>query len=57
MTDIEVDRLIQKLEKYGAQVAKSKKKSKEFLIGAGIITPEGNLTSPYKHLCTPPEQA
>ena len=57
MTDIEVDRLIQKLEKYGARVAKSKKKSKEFLIGAGIITPEGNLTSPYKHLCIPPEQA
>jgi hypothetical protein len=57
MTDVEVDRLIKKLEKYGARVAKSKKKSKEFLIGAGIITPEGNLTSPYKHLCIPPEQA
>jgi hypothetical protein len=57
MTDVEVDRLIKKLEKYGERVAKSKKKSKEFLIGAGIITPEGNLTSHYKHLCIPPEQA
>jgi hypothetical protein len=57
MTDIEVDRLIQRLEKYRERVSKSKKKSKEFLIGAGIITPEGNLTSPYKHLCIPPEQA
>ena len=57
MTDKEVDRLILKLEKYGARVAKSKKKSKEFLIGAGIITPDGNLTSPYKHLYIPREEA
>jgi len=30
MTDVEVDRLIKKLEKYGVRVAKSKKSPKSF---------------------------
>jgi hypothetical protein len=38
MTDIEVDSLIQKLEKYRVRISKSEQRSKEFLRGAGIIT-------------------
>lgn len=56
MTDIKVDSLIQKLEKYKARVSKSEQKSKEFLIDAGVVTPKGNLKNNFKHLCILQEQ-
>lgn len=57
MTDIKVDSLIQRLEKYRDRLSKSEKKSKTFLVEAGIITPKGNLKNGFKHLCIPQEQA
>ncbi|MFI5163391.1 MAG: hypothetical protein ACHQHN_19080 [Sphingobacteriales bacterium] len=56
MTDIKVNSLIQKLEKYKVRVSKSKQKSKEFLVEAGVVTPKGNLKNNFKHLCIPQEQ-
>lgn len=57
MNDIEVDNLIQKLEKYRIRLSKSEKKSKEFLIEVGVLTAKGNLKKNFKHLCIPQEQA
>jgi hypothetical protein len=57
MTDIKVDSLIQKLEKYRDRISKSEQKSKKFLVDAGIVTPKGNLKNNFKHICIPREQA
>ena len=57
MSDIKVDSLIQKLEKYRDRISKSEQLSREFLIKAGIVTPKGNLTKNYKHICIHPAQA
>jgi hypothetical protein len=51
MTDIKVDGLIQKLEKYRDRIAKSEQKSREFLVEAGVVTPKGNLKGNFKHIC------
>lgn len=56
MEDKKVDELVAKLEKYKEELAKSAEKSKQFLVDVGIITPNGNLTKNYKHLCIPQEQ-
>jgi len=56
MTDKEVDRLIKEMRAYTKELFKDKEKSKDFLVRAGIITKNGNLTKPYKHLCIPQEQ-
>ncbi len=56
MSDGEVDRLIKEMEVFGKELAKSKEKSLDFLVGAGILTKKGNLTKPYKHLCIPQKQ-
>jgi len=55
MTDIKVDSLIKKLEKYRVRVSKSEQKSKEFLVDAGVINLKGNLTTNFKHLFIPQE--
>ncbi len=57
MSDVKVDSLIQKLEKYRDRISKSEQKSKQFLVDAGIVTPKGNLKGNFKHICIPPEQA
>lgn len=56
MTDKEVDRKIKEMEAFGRELAKSKEKSLDFLVGAGILTKKGKLTKPYKHLCIPQGQ-
>lgn len=50
MNDMQIDELIQKLEKYRVRLSKSKKKSRQFLVEAGILTPKGNLKNNFKHL-------
>ena len=48
MTDKEPKKIVQDMKKYAKEVTSSQKKSKEFLIKAGICTPKGNLRKPYK---------
>lgn len=57
MNDKNIKQLVAKLEKYKSQLIKNESKSKTFLKNAGILTPKGNFTKNYKHLCTQPGQA
>ena len=50
MNDMQIDKLIQKLDKYRVRLSKNKKKSRQFLIEAGILTAKGNLKNNYKYL-------
>jgi hypothetical protein len=43
MTDIKVDSLFKKLEKYSDRISKSEQLLRGFLIKAAIVTPKGNL--------------
>lgn len=56
MKDSEVDRLVKKMEAQRLELAKSKEKALNFLVGAGILSKNGKLTKPYKHLCIPQER-
>lgn len=56
MKDSEVDRFVKEMEAFGRELAKSKEKSLDFLVRAGIVTKKGKLTKPYKHLCIPQER-
>jgi len=53
MTEKDRERIIKKMERYTDKISKSKTKSKNFLVSAGIITKKGNLAKPYKNLCIP----
>ena len=56
MKDSEVDKLVRKMEAQRLELTKSKEKALNFLVGAGILSKDGKLTKPYKHLCIPQEQ-
>lgn len=56
MKDSEVDKLVKKMEAQRLELAKSKEKALNFLVGAGILSKNGKLTKPYKHLCIPQER-
>lgn len=43
------------MEAQRLELAKSKEKALNFL-GAGILSKNGKLTKPYKHLCIPQER-
>lgn len=44
------------LRSYIKKLSKNKKASRAFLVNTGIVTPKGNLTKNYKHLCIQQEQ-
>jgi hypothetical protein len=48
MTDQETKEYVDEMKKYTKKIATSSKKSKDFLVKAGICTPKGNLKKPYK---------
>lgn len=48
MTDKERKKILLEMEEYIKKVSSSKKKSREFLVKAGICTKKGNLRKPYK---------
>jgi len=48
MTDKEREKLLSEMEEYIKKVSSSKKKSRDFLVKAGICTKKGNLRKPYR---------
>jgi hypothetical protein len=44
----EIKKSVEKMRKLSKEIASSKKKSREFLIEAGIYTPTGQLAKPYR---------
>jgi hypothetical protein len=57
MSNKELDGLIKRLEIFSVKVKKDKQLNNKILVGAGIITPKGNLTKHYKSLCISLDQA
>jgi hypothetical protein len=57
MIDKKAQELVDKLEQYRKTLVKNEKASRDFLLKAGIIANNGNLTPRYRHLCIPLEQA
>jgi hypothetical protein len=53
MTERDRNDFLNWLKKYKEEIRGDKKKARELLIGAGIITEKGNFRKPYKHLCIP----
>ena len=47
--------LIEDFEKFSKRI-KSPAKAKKFLVSSGVIDKKGQLTKPYKDLCTQPVQ-
>lgn len=47
MNDIEIERELKSLRKYAKVLSKSKKKARDFLFNAGIITKSGKLRKIY----------
>lgn len=48
MTEKEVEKSVEDMKKFTKKVTSSKRKAREFLVRAGISTPTGRLTKPYK---------
>lgn len=48
MTEKEVRTYIAEMKKFAKKVSSSPKKSRDFMVKAGILTPKGNLKKPYK---------
>lgn len=47
MTDREINKFVKEAEEITNEITKSKKKSKDALVKAGIYTKKGNLRKPY----------
>ncbi len=56
MSDLNRKSLIEDFEKFSKRI-KSPAKAKKFLVSSGVIDKKGQLTKPYKDLCTQPVQA
>lgn len=48
MTDKEPKKIVKDMKAFEKTISSSSKKSREFLVKAGICTPKGNLRKPYK---------
>jgi hypothetical protein len=48
---------LKQMEAFRKKMKGNRELSRALLIGAGIITPKGNLRKPYKNLCIPNEGA
>ncbi len=57
MNDKKIDELLKAMRKLRKSLRNNPEAARKFLVGAGIIDQKGNYTEPYKHLCTPQEQA
>jgi len=51
ISDRERKECIKAMRAYTKELCKSKEACKAFLVGAGILTPKGNLRKPYRNLC------
>lgn len=56
MSDKDRKEFIVILEQYKSRLSKDKEASRKFLVDVGIVTKNGNLREPYKHLCIPQDQ-
>ena len=57
MTQREREKELKQMEEFKESLKGDREKSIALLVGAGIITPKGNLRKPYKNLCIPREGA